>query len=519
MKKFFILPLLMLTFQGFAQQQCGTTFEDQDAYTDRLKANIEYADKFGFPENAINYVPVYFHLTANTAGEGRARVKDAFNILCTLNADYAEHNIQFYMVSHPTYGLFDVSISHDNVYANQTNSFLMKLRKHPNAINYYLVNDAVANNQQPGGAAAYYTGANDWIVVNKGYASLGESTSSHETGHFFSLRHTFYGWEADAEDWENEPPCFESADPGWPCAPAISPKGAPTEKADGSNCASASDLICDTPPDYNFGYCENPAACAPYNGGAKDPVCVAVNPMENNFMSYYFKCVDYDFTPMQENAMRADLLSVQRNFLDNTYTPAAIITSPANLLVSPAQDEVIADDNTAILTWNSVAGATHYYVEIDITTSFISPQMQSFVVDNNTTVTVTGLTANKKYHWRVRPFNEYYTCADDRTGSFKTGLASSVDNIDQLASWTITPNPAGQNQDVSVSFSTSRQIADLNLNIYDPAGRLVYTGNRLTLAPGQSVVNVPSGSLSKGIYFVTLSKDGKKETKRLVITE
>jgi hypothetical protein len=519
MKNFFVLPLLMLAFHGFAQQQCGTSFSDQEATTDRLKANIEYFNKFGIPENAITYIPVFFHLTANTAGDGRAGVKDIFNILCTLNADYAEHNIQFYMVPHATYGLVDFSINNDNVYNNQTNSFLMKLRKHANAVNYYIVGEAQTNNQQPGGAAAYYTPANDWIVVNKGYSSLGESTSSHETGHFFSLRHTFYGWESDAQDWQNEPPCFESADPGWPCAPAISPGGTPTEKADGSNCSVAADLICDTPPDYNFGYCENPSVCGQYNGGAQDPMCQPVDPMENNFMSYYFNCTDYDFTPLQEGAIKADILSSQRNFLDNNYTPPALtIATPADLLVSPAQDEVVSDDDTAVLTWNAVAGATYYYVEVDITTTFSSPQLQYFLVAANSTLTVTGLTANKKYNWRVRPFNEYYVCAAAKTRSFKTNTISSVEHIEDVAAWAVVPNPAGNEQDISVTFSTAQQVDNLSLNIYDLAGKLIFVQNEITLFPGQSAVNIPAGRFSEGVFFVTLIQSGKKETKRLVVS-
>ncbi|MEZ4948184.1 MAG: hypothetical protein R2784_02135 [Saprospiraceae bacterium] len=47
----------------------------------------------------------------------------------------------------------------------------------------------------------------------------------------------------------------------------VSPNGSPTELQDGSNCTTAGDKICDTPPDYNFGLI-NGNSCY---GGAKDP--------------------------------------------------------------------------------------------------------------------------------------------------------------------------------------------------------------------------------------------------------
>jgi len=518
MKHIFILLLSLLAFQGFAQVRCGTTFADQEQYTEQLKANIEYAIKNAGQTEAVTYIPVHFHLTADSEGNGRTNVKDVFNIMCTLNRDFEKHGIQFFMVPHATNGLIDFSINNNNVFENQTNTFLMKLRKHSNALNYYVVGTAQAGNQQPGTIAAYYTPANDWVVIDDGYTALGESTTSHETGHFFSLRHTFYGWESDAQDWENEPPCFDPNDPGWPCAPLISPDGTPTEKADGSNCASAADLICDTPPDYNFGYCATD--CPPYSGPAKDPNCQAIDPMEHNFMSYYFSCVDYEFTPGQEAVMKADIASSKRNFLDNTYTPPALtINTPTDLLVSPVQNEILNDDDTAVLSWNTVPGATWYFVEVDITTVYASPQLQFFLVENSNTVTVTGLTPNKKYNWRVRPFNEYYVCATPRQRTFTTGKENTIDSTDELLSWTVTPNPASSSETVSVSIATTQAVDEISIAVFDAAGRQVYSQDSISLAPGQTNIALPGNRLSQGFYFVTIQYGDKKETKQLVIIQ
>ena len=502
-------------FKGYSQQACGTTFEEQALSMDRLKSNLAYAEKHGFPENAVTYVPVFFHLAANSAGDGRANMNSIFSALCTMNNDYAAHDIQFYLSPHPTLGLVDNTINNDGVFNNQSNSFLMGLKRHNNAINYFVVGTAASNNSQPGGAAAYYTSQRDWVVINKSYMGNGDNTIAHETGHFFSLAHTFFGWESDAEDWENQPPCFDPNDPGWPCAPAISPGGSPTEKADGSNSTTAADLISDTPPDYNFGYCAN--GCETYNGGAQDPNCQSVSPMNNNFMSYYFSCADYEFTPGQEAAMKADLNSNSRNFLDNNFTPAALtITTPNDLLVTPASNQV-GDDDTAFLSWNEVPGATYYYVELDRTTSFISPLGQNHVV-SGTSLLVTGLTPNKKYFWRVRPFNEYYVCASFKQDAFFTGTEDIVPTVDtqNLKEWQLAPNPASADQPVSVVFNTTTAL-QANISVFDAAGRQVYTQNGITVNAGQSMITLPSGRLSEGVYFVNVETDGQVETKRLVI--
>ena len=519
MKKFAFVPLMVWALQLFGQtQQCGTTFQEQLLFRDRLKKNIEFAETHGIPDVDITYIPVFFHLTADANGVGRATFNDIVNAMCTLNADYAEHDIQFYLSPHPTLGLVDMTINNNTVYNSQTNNFLMNSKRHNNAINYFVVGTAASNNNQPGGAAAYYTSVRDWIVANKAYMGLGDNTLSHETGHFFSLNHTFFGWESDAEDWENQPPCFDSGDPGWPCAPVFAPAfsgSVQTEKADGSNCSVASDMICDTPPDYNFGYCQN--GCGAYTGGAKDPNCQDLNPMENNFMSYFFNCSDYEFTQGQVDAMKADILSTSRNFLDNTFVPVATsITTPADLLVSPADAEVVQDATSAVLTWNAVPGATHYYVEVDRTTTFTSALGQSHIVTNANTLTVTGLTANKKYYWRVRPFNQYYLCAAPRTRTFNTNTVSAVNTIEQVNDWTVAPNPTDAGQEVSIILNTNAGM-DLNLRLTDAAGRVVYSQNGLYANEGQSVIALPTHGLAAGVYFVQLQSGSQVETRRLSV--
>ena len=46
-----------------------------------------------------------------------------------------------------------------------------------------------------GTVQGYYSSQGDYVIVRKEELIKGNNTLSHEIGHFFSLRHTFYGWE------------------------------------------------------------------------------------------------------------------------------------------------------------------------------------------------------------------------------------------------------------------------------------------------------------------------------------
>jgi hypothetical protein len=142
----------------------------------------------------------------------------------------------------------------------------------PNTINVYYVEEIT---DEPGvDGYAYFPGGPDVIVLRKAH---GPMTLPHEMGHFFALYHTF----------ETE---FG------------------LELCDGSNCADAGDLICDTPADNNG----NTDGCQ-YAQIATDPNGDLYTPYLSNIMSYYVDCV-CRFTPQQYDRMAWFYLN-ERNYL------------------------------------------------------------------------------------------------------------------------------------------------------------------------------------------------------------
>lgn len=500
-----LLPLLEANAQS-TNGRCGVSLEDQKLIDQRLQANLQAGNQ----ENACvnKYVPVFFHRVGDASGAGKVYENKILTQLCEMNEQYQSLGIQFYLAKHPTYGLWDNTINHNNVYTDQTNAFLMNNKKFANAINYYVVNTAESGNPL-GITLAYYSPNYDWIVTRKDQMGVGNSTISHETGHFFSLNHTFFGWEG-------EPFCPTSA--GWPIAPATSPGGNPTEKMDGSNCTVAGDRICDTPPDYLVAFCGTQNGCDPYTGGAKDPMGVLIDPMENNYMSYFENCQNYVFTPIQGDVMCNDLNSAARNFLDNTFVPAATsITVPANLLVAPATGAIPQFYDNITLEWTAVTGATYYFIEVDIAPNFISASRQTFVVQG-TTLNLTNLVKNKKHYWKVTPFNEYYTCATGLYTYFTTSTTSGLNQIAELSDWSVIPNPASANSPVTVSINANSSFKG-SLQVFDIAGKLVFEKSNERFPEGNTSVEIPTNILQRGVYLVTLTNNAATITQRLIISE
>lgn len=517
MKKQIFVSLALLFTMTFSatgqttQEACGTTPEAQLLSFDRLKENIDRAENGTAvsDRSAVQYVPIHFHIVGNGDGSGKHRESSILDQLCDLNDAYAPMEIRFYLRAHPTYGLFDYSINNDNVYSGQSNIFLMANRRHNNALNVFVVNQAFDDNT----VLAYYSPQDDWVVSRKDQINgTFNGTLQHEVGHFFSLAHTFFGYENNS---------FGPGSVGWPVAPITAPYhpnglNIPTERQNGSNCGSAADKICDTPPDYNFGLLQS--NCAAYGAGAKDPLGTIVDPTETNFMGYFSGCgTNYHFSPLQQGVILSDLASPLRNYLDNTFSPAATsITTPSDLLMGPDDSDTTEYYDEVLLDWQPVTGATMYLLEVDINAFFNSPQRQAFIL-TGTSKLLTNLTANKKYNWRVRPFNEYVTCAESREKSFRTSLTSSTTDIQELDKWAVAPNPASASSDVRVLIHASNTF-DAVVRVLDATGRSVLQLGNQTIPAGETTLYLPVNGLAEGLYVVAIQSGSGSATRKLTIT-
>jgi hypothetical protein len=484
---------------------CGTVGEWAEQVSERLLRNkdILKSNPLQF-RNEITYVPIKFHLVAKTDGTGRITENKVLEQLCALNQDYAPMNIQFYIKNGFKY------INNTAVYDNHptTTATIMSFNRDPGAINIWIVNDASpGGGGGPGTVLGYYNPSLvlDWIVVRRDQIGASTSTLSHEVGHFFSLNHPHNGW--DAEPWD----LSVHGNP----APVTSPGGVPTERADGSNCETAGDYLCDTPADYNgFGW----ANCN-YTGGAQDPTGALINPEERLFMGYFLSCLrsEYFFSTEQQDLVITDLMTPQRNYVRPNFTPNLTIINENPELIYPTggSTTIIPGYNAVNFQWSAVNGAEAYILEIDrVPTMTISPTR---MVVYGTNKVVTSLEADKVYHWRVRPFSSYSTCQPStQTTSFRTGTTTSANEIEFVSDWQINPNPVSRYGELNISVDSQRSF-EAQINLFSVTGQLVRQEGKHRFEPGPNTFILPLNGLSEGVYLLSIQTTEGRLNQRVIV--
>lgn len=81
-----------------------------------------------------------------------------------------------------------------------------------------------------------------------------------------------------------------------------------------------------------------------------------------------------------------------------------VFVPPAQAVLLSPSDGAAAIDTAGLLSWRTTPGATTYELQVASSAAFMSPVMDlSGLTD--TTRTMTGLTTNTLYHWRVRAVN------------------------------------------------------------------------------------------------------------------
>lgn len=466
------------------------------------------------PTNAIirepQYVPVAFHIVSNNDGSDRLSDVQLLDMLCFLNSAYADQDIQFYMTNPPVQYLQNSGVN------NQPGSFANELRnaRVPNAVNVFITNHINATI----GAAGYYLGPAGWdgydfIVIARNFIYAG-NVFPHEIGHFFSLLHPFHGWENNPwneNDWGNPVAAVAPSDP------IIFPTPVATENQNGSNCSTAGDRICDTPPDYLFALNNQQNNCEEWSVNVQDPTGAVVNPMESNTMSYFSNCTGYVFTPQQKAAIANDLMNApERAYVRQAYVPNMTAINSVPELLSPAQGSTINSSESVSLSWFPIFEAQYYAVEIDISPGFASPFRQSKIVEAAVPNTTFGhLDGGTTYYWRVRPFTEFTTCTgySDR-GEFTTAINTSTANEPDATDVLLFPNPIGDGQSLTIDFknNSSNHATVTLLNLTGQTLMAKY----IDIPENNGTANISTGHLANGVYILNITTDGKTLLKYLV---
>lgn len=504
MKKTILCLLTLLCFgAGLKAQQyleCGVDLLEGQAIKQRMLDNRAVVHPSAVDavrqKRAITWIPVTIRNVGDANGNGYTSELNIYAMFCDLNNDYASQDIQFYMNSPIAY--LDIQSIHDDAFSSGAR-LAMRTNKVPNTLNIYVGRSV--NNPR---ASFYSGGINDFVFMLNGQVSATTSTCSHEIGHFFTLAHTFYGWEN--RDYQ--------ALYGGNNAPSTI-GGRAVERAArtgaSANCTTAADGFCDTPADY-YSTREN----CPYSATglvAKDPNGVTIAPSDSNVMSYFVYGCRRSFTNDQKDAILADVISRGWTNFSPPTSVSTTISGTQFSPISPLTGQTIAATGGFVnLSWNPIPGATSYYIELYNTIIGSFPNINSPI----TKLTVTGtsydipvgwLTLNRTYAWRVKPLNAYHTCADFSSFyKFTYGQLTSLKKMEENQSeveLAIYPNPV-TTEEITLEVAAIEQ-GKADFEIFSIDGRLMQKQGNASLEKGLNQFKLNVGDLSRGTYILALS--------------
>lgn len=325
-------------------------------------------------ENDPIYLKIQFHILGMDDGYGYFSESGVYDLLCSINEDFRPLGVQFY---HPNpFNYIDKTewYIHQEFGPGQE---MMNESNFDNRINVYIVDN-------PAGNCGYFSWGGDAIAVSKSCSAEGSTTLTHELGHYFSLPHTFSGWEYSDEPFWN----FENSE-------NVARSGS------NRNCNEAGDGFCDTPADYI-----NSRWNCPYNGTLLDPVGDTLYIDGSFFMSYSSDECQDKFSLEQMDAIYANITE-ERDYLisNNLSVPAQDLVSV--IPIFPAHQTSGLAPEPITLRWTSVEGASKYHVMITKTGG--SSGLEYFT-ETDTFLTI-SLNPNTTYFWKVKPFHVGEYCA------------------------------------------------------------------------------------------------------------
>jgi hypothetical protein len=460
MKSIIVLLFSLLAFGTQAQNTyCPTKLsQEQLQWLRQFQSQI---DTKGLPQQAavITYVPVKFHIIGNNEGKGYYTVSALLRAFCDLNEDFLPSGLQFYLADSISY------INDDELYTGNSDAIWFRSEdyKKEDAVNVFFHG---AGMQWCG---VYFPGV-DVVFVKNSCQGSAATTLTHELGHFFSLPHTFSGWEG-------------GNDPGvW-------------ERLDGANCRNAGDGFCDTKADY----VSQRWGC-PLPWTLKDQTGASFKPDSSIYMSYSSDQCQSRFSQEQMAAMRANVSS--RGI--STLT-ADIRELPAPKLLTPRNLEANILPNQVNFAWRKVQGAFAYHFQVARFGDWNYINYDVLVYD---TSTVLDLFGSWEYTWRVKAITNAYTCSDfGASDTFYTKeTASGLVQTETKNLLSIYPNPANGSQ-----FINLLAVEVCDIEIRDAQSRLIQSFRLEPKRLQQITLN------ESGLYLIYCKQSEKVSVRKLLV--
>ncbi|NNE26145.1 MAG: hypothetical protein HKN09_04830 [Saprospiraceae bacterium] len=499
------LFVILVYGQDVDPQLCGTPSYRSD-WLKKYQANPKAYD---LKSAEIINVPITVNRLAENHGNGRMRATNVLRALCTLQQDFEDSDIEFYLKS-PIRDIDDNDFfDHETVVDGGLKMFEYN---EDGAINCYLVRDAAGNC----GYNLPWAG----VAVQESCARPEDHTWAHEMGHALKLPHPFLGWEggishdnSQAHQYDNPAPEFVLynytnfkdslildtmiIDTSW------------VEKMDGSNCNEAADGFCDTKPDYLYQRwpCTNDSISFTEQ---TDPNGVKFNSDASLIMSYAFDNCAARFTDEQIGAMRANALDEKGDFTSTGMVFPDPVDPLSIELNYPIEDEVVFFRDVEF-GWEESQEDQFYLFQVGVEPSF-SLVLYDTIVDSPSLTWHEADISWGRLYWRVRPFTANQFCTEYSTsGQFLPSETSSVkEEIRQ--DLTLFPNLIENNIPEVYLRNSDGRFDQSRFRCLDINGRIISSG-RVAF----DKISLEQGKLMSGIYFIQIDNGAAPINFKLVV--
>jgi len=167
--------------------------------------------------------------------------------------------------------------------------------------------------------------------------------------------------------------------------------------------------------------------------------------------------------------------------------------------------------------WNPSAGASGYYLDVSMNqlfTSFLTG-FNNRDIGSVITFTVTGISPNTNYYYRVRAYNTGGVSQNSNVINFYIIIGVEKNKMpDKFYLFQNYPNPF--NPSTIIRFNLIKG-SNVKIIIYDAAGREVAVAANRQFSEGINSVSFNASGLASGIYFYRIYADGFTDIKKMII--